>query len=590
MAETRDYTRLVPFTPPVELLGWTLEQAEEMKRDVLIYKADWARDPITGERHRITALWCSACEQTAYAMYVGGGGCWQGYSMAPFGFLRDWEDGSGKKEEILCTGKETVCPCCGAKVKAQHCGSFRSELHLGDAWPMTVSAVEVPDDEHRDCRGLRPRNDRNEKVLVLTGWCVSRSVRACAVHKPGAERREYRTCAEIRPYEAYVVERKKVIRLKGYEQYIHAVIFNSSWHQVKKYSDEWGITKLVYPWDRKLLQGTAAENCKLDRYLRAAGNTRPVTYLACWTRHPNVENLIMQGAGSLFNDILDHAVTQYYYGSKDNCSLARITDVDWKQRRPSQMLRLTKDEFRAVVRNKLDIYGLRMVISLREHGQALRNDEEYKACKTFGCQGATCVAEDGEQVLKVVRYIGRQIRKYPAEKSKIGYTTLKDYWQMAEKLGEDLNDLKVKWPQHLLASHDAVLARQKFEQQKKLMAGFKRVYEKLEPFSWASDGLTIRPCRDENELILEGSVLNHCVARYAKTHAEGAHCIFFIRRAEAPDVPFYTLELDVRYLTVIQNRGKCNCTRTPEVVAFEHRWIDHIKEMCAKQNERKVSA
>ena len=180
--ETKDYTTMVPFTPPEGLLDWTMEHAEEMTRNILVYKADWARDAMTGERYRTAKLWCSACEETTYGVYVGGECCHNGLSYAPFGFLRDWED-SGKAPEVLYSGKETVCPHCGAKVRAQHCGGFRSEYCLGEAWPMTV--------------------DRVEDKLVLTGWSVYRSVRACTVPKPGAARREYQTCVEIRPYEAY---------------------------------------------------------------------------------------------------------------------------------------------------------------------------------------------------------------------------------------------------------------------------------------------------------------------------------------------------------------------------------------------------
>ena len=560
--ETKDYTSLVPFTPPEGLLDWTMKHAEEMTRNILVYKTDWTQDPLTGERHRIAKLWCSACEETSWGVYVAGECCHNGLNYAPYGFLPDWDDGSGKEPEILYSGKEAVCPHCGAKVKAQHCGGFRSEYCLGEAWPMTV--------------------DRVEDRLVLIGWSVYRYVRACTVPKPGTVRREYQTCAEIRPYEAYVVDRKKIVRLKGYEKYISTVTFLSKWHQIKKYSDEWGISKLVYPWNKRLLIGTTAENCKLDRYLRAGGNNRPITYLACWVKHPNVENLIMQGAGRLLNDMLDRATTQYYYGNKDNCSISRIIDVDWKQKRPAQMLRLTKDEFKAVVRNRLDLNGLRMVISLREHGQALRTDEEYKACKAFGVEGARLVAEDGEQVLKVIRYIGRQIGKYPRDKERIAYSTLKDYWKMTEKLGEDLKDPAVKWPQHLIASHDAVLKRQKFREQERLRACFQQVYEQLQGFAWSADGLTIRPCRDENELIMEGKVLSHCVARYAETHAKGEDCIFFIRQEEKPDSPFFTLELDVKRLSVVQNRGKSNCARTPEVAAFEKKWLTHIREMQKK--------
>lgn len=48
----------------------------------------------------------------------------------------------------------------------------------------------------------------------------------------------------------------------------------------------------------------------------------------------------------------------------------------------------------------------------------------------------------------------------------------------------------------------------------------------------------------------------------------------FIRRSDAPDEPYYTLELDEGHLTVRQNRGLRNCARTKEVRDFEAAWLE----------------
>lgn len=44
-------------------------------------------------------------------------------------------------------------------------------------------------------------------------------------------------------------------------------------------------------------------------------------------------------------------------------------------------------------------------------------------------------------------------------------------------------------------------------------------------------------------MIAEGQALHHCVGGYALRMAEGKTAIFFIRLAEEPDRPYYTLEL-----------------------------------------------
>ena len=84
----------------------------------------------------------------------------------------------------------------------------------------------------------------------------------------------------------------------------------------------------------------------------------------------------------------------------------------------------------------------------------------------------------------------------------------------------------------------------------------------------------------------EGKTLNHCVATYKNVHAAGKKAIFFIRREKEPDKPWYTLELDVEKLTVVQNRGKCNCARTKQVEEFEQAWLEHIRTIGKSKEKR----
>ena len=93
-----------------------------------------------------------------------------------------------------------------------------------------------------------------------------------------------------------------------------------------------------------------------------------------------------------------------------------------------------------------------------------------------------------------------------------------------------------------------------------------------ERFCFAADGILIRPCRTEEELIREGKLLSHCVGMYADKIAAGKSMILFVRREDAPEVPWYTLELDLKDLQVLQNRGKRNCQETAEVAAFVRLW------------------
>lgn len=547
MAEARDYTKLVPFQPPEGLLDWTLQNAPSLQKDILVYKLKWVADPITGLKHRAIEGWCSACGATDIFDYYGG-------ESAP-GLMQ--YDASNKLKFIKCGG-ECACPECGRKLTAIHCGLFKHSYHLGSSWPMTVGRVE--------------------DKLVLSGWYIYREV-----YKHGGA---YRTETTLEPYEAYVVEKRKLVRLKAYTKFMTAVTFLSGWVQVKRCDDEWGETKLVYPWDPHILEGSTAENSALDRYLKSWGALWPVSYLRIWKLHKNTENLVMQGAGGLLNSLMNGALYADGYYGKARVSPYAIKGVNWKENRPAQMLGLNKDEFRRAVRLKLDRYGLQMVVRLKQLGQPLKTDEETQLCVKFGPTGVIYIAEKNEPVLKIVRYINRQCDKYPGEKDKIAASVLEDYWDMARKAGDDMNDQKVLWPQHLLSAHDAVMLRIKWAEKPEWKEAFRRVGERLDALRFEADGFVIFPCPNQSDLIREGKYLDHCVAKYATTHKDGKQCIFFLRKVEAPELPFYTLELDVDSRTVLQNRGKRNCAETKDVVRFRSQWVEHIKTVRLEGEDR----
>ena len=154
---------------------------------------------------------------------------------------------------------------------------------------------------------------------------------------------------------------------------------------------------------------------------------------------------------------------------------------------------------------------------------------------------------------------------------------LTDYWDMAERLGWDLSNERVRYPHDLFAAHDEATAQMSQLEEKGLASKFRVRRMVLRKYAFAADGLLIRPAASQQELTDEGNALHHCVSTYGKKHANGKTAIFFIWRKNMPRKSFYTLELDERKLTVQQNRGMRNCPRTPEVRAFEDLWLSWVR-------------
>ena len=160
---------------------------------------------------------------------------------------------------------------------------------------------------------------------------------------------------------------------------------------------------------------------------------------------------------------------------------------------------------------------------------------------------------------------------------------------MASALKMDLDNDQVRWPKELKDAHDKVMVRYKAHESEMVNQGILDHAAKLEQFAYHADGILIRPCATHEELIQEGKQLRHCVATYADRYADGRTAILLIREEANPDKPWFTLELDEKKLIVRQNRGKGNCARTPEVQAFEEKWLAWIRSGCKQPKPKKAT-
>ena len=538
--EQHDYAAELPQEPPEGLIPW-LQKKGKLQEHVIWYKAAWVHDPLTGQRKRMAQLRCSACGDTMYADRIPNPG-------HTFGYV-DPESG-----HPVSSGNHVRCPMCGCAAEALHVGRGRGGRYGKEYWPLTITRL----------------GDR----LALVGWCVGKYI-SCE----GVER------ISCRQYEAYVVEERKVVRLMGYIKCLSTVSFFGHWEQRRNCLDNWGEADLVYPWDRRLLIGSTAENSKLDLYMRAAKEPYPVTYLRLWQRHRNIENLIMQGCGALVGEMI--RAESYRYSYERARGVPQLAEINWKEKRPAKMLGLSGEEFRFCRALKWTPEELQFYRLCRETGIRLRVPEDLDDCKAAGLHWCRWVIEqERAPLLRTVRYLKRQRTK---DRRADGHI-LDDYWRIAKSEGYDLADEHVRFPKDLLLAHDRVAeerrvreearqVRDRAEKNEKLREAFAARLEALAPLAWQQGGILIRPCAAPEELDAEGRALSHCVATYKDKHASGKTAIFFVRKASEPDKPWFTLELNLSDFTVLQNRGKCNCARTKAVEAFEAAWLEHIRPM-----------
>ena len=577
-----NYAALLPRTPPEDLVPF-LQERGHLQEHRLIYRHEYDVDPATGKRTRAVRAACTACSGSALfkRVTIDRGRCFS----PKFGFLHP-ESG-----QAIDTGDETVCPFCGAKIKAEHVSLMNRQSSFNGVFALTVGRIA----------------DR----LTVTQWFLEKTFRLTDGPQPVGEEHII-----VYAYEAAVVEEKRLVRISGCYQCMGGTTWYEHWQQRKLWLDKIGKAGVVFPWDPALLTGSTAENSALDKYLSDCGAIAyPTSYLRLWQKHKNVENLVVQGAARLVNEMIkDDVEAEQYVGGylrRNYSIIPKLPMLNWKERRPAQMLRLTKDEYRECVRMGWDVAALRLYREARARGIRLSLPQDMEDCIAAGSLWCITEMNRGNRpfvtaFLKSARYLRRQRMRHPDGKVTLDGQYLSDYWDMAQRLNMNLTDEHLVYPRDIIAAHDRVMAenqereeaRSRKEREKqeakriaenaKYTAQFAELAERLAPLSWEYKGILIRCAATPRELEEEGRALSHCVGGYKNTHAQGKQPIFFIRRAKEPDKPWYTLQLDLKKRTVIQNRGKCNCTETKAVIEFREKWVEHIQNIKLPEKRQRV--
>lgn len=540
--EEINYEAYMPKVPPKAVFDYIDENELLKNYNVLVYRKEWYLNPLSESKERMVLVKCSCCGKGFYtdAVEVGCGR----YARAPYGVMI--------KTETLMSGDYTLCPACGAECRLIHVGEFSrvyNDILLKRIYPMHIAKIEGR--------------------AALVSWKVDLKVNKDARKEVSAS-----------PYEAYIFEDKRAVKLKGWYKFFSTITYMDHWEQKKSYFDEYGLADIFIPFKAKELEGTALENSKLDIYMKGKGKKYPVSYAYMYLKHNNVENIVMQGGGYLISQMIDDK--SYTYGGFRGASVnAYKNDIQYKKKRPCEMLGLTKEEFKWVVKRKISAGALGLYKALKENGCNIAK-EEIVAVEREGQYKVLELMKFNKNISKCLAYITKQRSRCQEEKSKIDFTMLKDYYLMLtnEKTVLDKDNL---YPQNLQKAHDDAIKRIELSKGSKNKKEFKCRYKILKPLEFVDEetGLKIVPCKDEAELRIEGKILHHCVATYSEEHAKGKSNIFFIRKLEDKETPFFTLELKVKdgKYTVNQNRGKYNCDRTEIVIEFEKKWLEHIKKL-----------
>ena len=146
-----------------------------------------------------------------------------------------------------------------------------------------------------------------------------------------------------------------------------------------------------------------------------------------------------------------------------------------------------------------------------------------------------------------------------------------DYIEMSRKLSRD-GKIQM-WPRNLPEAHDLAAANfnaeVNAEKNKQLIA----VASKWQALEVENDEFIMRLPRSGHDLYMEGQAQHNCVGSYTDRIIKGDSLVLFLRRRQAPEAAFGTIELSPKSLRILQTEGRCH-TALPTDAANFLRWYE----------------
>lgn len=202
---------------------------------------------------------------------------------------------------------------------------------------------------------------------------------------------------------------------------------------------------------------------------------------------------------------------------------------------------------------------------------------------------------------KMVNYITRQQKEsYPGKSASAVIEQYNDYLSMCEKLHKDMTDEMVYRPRELKRRHDEAvkeieLRRAELDAEKysKRYAEAEQVLGEIKPkLEYEGEKYFIMVPQRIVDIVKEGQSLHHCVGstdRYFDRIKQHETYICFLRKKEAPEEAYYTIEVEPGG-TIRQHRGAFDEEpELDEVKPFLREWQKEIKKRMSEEDKKRAA-
>lgn len=461
------------------------------------------------------------------------------------------------KTQGLKHNEKTYCPHCNSEAKVKASGKGRK--YMFDETYFVYYEKSLIDPNIITARGIYGVRDYSDDYRFIE---TKLSTSAYYIFKIGSPLM-FRNLYWRKTYE----QRKSVFSLES--QFANSKIkVDCSYESIEK-----AIKNTPFQYSSWNLFKTPSEMQKILR-----NKDDMIKFFELYSKYPSVVECL---AKSEFSNLIDSKLNgNHTYSS-----------INWKANSLYKILKLNKDDIKYIKGKNIsiDFNYLGKYQFLRKR-TTLKIDEVLEISTSFLDLKDFKFIHKYSSIKKVYNYVNRQFQKQNNEK-KVFYSPMsafliwRDYILGCNTLNEQNSDIEgfniditsknVLFPKNVHEAHQNIIKQIKIAKDEKYDRLINKQYEKLKKYCYQNEKFLIRPAKDCEDLIKEGSALNHCVAtNYTDLYANGKTNIFFVRKLDNIDRPYCTIE--VKKNKLIQSQVKGNIPPNKETKAFIDSFIEFI--------------
>ena len=341
---------------------------------------------------------------------------------------------------------------------------------------------------------------------------------------------------------------------------------------------------------RKTIKDSVIQYCEIEQYSRYyMHEIFPVRqYILKYLEYPQLEYLVKMRLYRLAGDLI-------YSGQKI------LSDSETEDMR--KVLNISKTKIAVMKKYNLGLKGLTVMRWLEKEAVNLNEKEAYNFTFLYDSRITTLIEyREYAPIKKIINYLLKQFsgscrsERFTLD-SDLGLLTEKqirefgncandwmDYIEWSKELGHEMKSKYVLFPKSMKLAHDKTMKEYQIHENKvghtvehsKMLRDRRKVNQILnDERHLLADKIKkgnyfLKIPNDWKEIRKEGDLLGHCVGSYISNIAEGKSQIYFLRKKEEPDKPFYTMEWANG--KVRQCRGKGNCGYDDKVASF----VDYV--------------